>query len=184
MTASSGPLNRPFRYGADDRREFIVQDSEVSLVAINDTNGNPVFLGRAKPGVALSVAKWQIRKITWDSNSSPTRVEWPENSEGNASNNYEFIWNADTDLTITGITQANPAVVTVSSIGDLQNGDLIVIQGVTGMTEVNFDGSNIYTVAGIAGATFQLQGIDSTAFGAYSAGGTVTFGAVVNHTYS
>ena len=184
MTASSGPINRPFKYGADDRREFIVQESEVSLVAINDTSGNPVFLGRAKPGTALSDQKWQIRKITWDSNSSPTRVQWPQNSESKASNNYEFIWNADTNLTITGITQANPAVVTVSSIGTLVNGDKIVIQNVTGMTEVNFDGSNIYTVAGIAGSTFQLQGIDSTAYGAYSAGGTVTFGAVINHTYS
>jgi len=184
MTASSGPINRPFRYGEADRREFIVQDSEVALAAINDTNGNPVFLGRAKAGTSLSQPKWQIRKITWDANSSPTRVEWPENSEGNASTNYEFIWNADSDLTITGITQANPAVVTVSSIGDLQNGDQIVIQGVTGMTEVNFDGSNLYTVANIAGATFELQGIDSSAFTAYSADGTVIFGAVVNHTYS
>jgi hypothetical protein len=181
---SRGALNRPFKYGADDRREFIVQDSEVALAVINDTSGNPVFLGRGKVGIGLEESKWQIRKITWDSSSSPTRVEWAQNSEGNASADYEFVWTADTDLTITGITQANPAVVTVSSIGDLVNGDQIVIQDVTGMTEVNFDGSNIYTVAGIAGATFQLQGIDSTAFTAYSAGGTVNFGAVVNHTYS
>lgn len=179
-----GAINRPYKYGEKDRREFIVQDSEVALSAINDTNGNPVFLGRAKVGVAQSEAKWQIRKITYDSAESPTRVQWPQNDEGNASSDYEFIWNADTDLTITGISQANPAVVTVSSIGDLQNGDLIVIQGVTGMTEVNFDGSNIYTVANIAGATFELQGINSSAFSAYSAGGTVIFGAVVNHTYA
>lgn len=184
MTASSGPINRPFKYGEADRREFIVQDCEVSLVCINDTRGNPVFVGRAKAGVSLTKSKWQIRKVTWDATSSPTRVEWPQNSEGNASTNYEFLWNSDSDLTITGITQANPAVVTVSSVGTIQNGDQIVIQSVEGMTEVNFDGSNIYTVANLGASTFELSGIDSSAFTAYSAGGTVIFGAVVNHTYS
>lgn len=184
MTISRQRTNRPFKFGERDRRELIVQDSEVALRAINDTSGNPIFLGRALIGTDVSDDKWQIRKLQYDSNNSVTSVTWPQNSESNASADYEFVWNADTDLTITGISQANPAVVTVSSIGDLQNGDLIVIQGVTGMTEVNFDGSNIYTVANIAGATFELQGIDSTAFGAYSAGGTVIFGSVVNYTYS
>ncbi len=179
-----GVINRPFKWGADDRREFIVQDSEVALVAINDTNGNAVFLGRAKAGILVTESKWQIRKITWDANSSPTRVEWPQNDESSASSNYEFLWSSDSDLTITGISQENPAIVTVSSIGDLINGDKIVIQDVLGMTEVNFDGSNIYTVAGISGATFQLSGIDSSAFTAYSSAGIVVFGSVVNNTYS
>ncbi len=176
--------NRPFKFGERDRRIYIVQDSEVALSAINDTNGNPIFLGRAKAGVLQSESKWQIRKITYDSNQGVTRVEWPQNDESNASSEYEFVWSTDTPLTITGITQANPAVVTVSSIDNLANGDLIVILGVVGMIEVNFDGSNIYTVAGIAGATFQLSGIDSLAFTAYSSGGTVDYGNAVNLTYS
>jgi hypothetical protein len=176
--------NRPFKYGEKDRREFIVQDSEVALAAINDTNGNPIFLGRAKVGVLESEDKWQIRKITYDSNQGVIRVEWPENDEGKASAEYEFIWSEQASLTVTNISQNNPGVVTVASIGDLQNGDQIVIQGVTGMTEVNFNGSNIYTVANIAGSTFELQGIDTTAFGAYSSGGTVEYGEVVNLVYS
>lgn len=184
MTISRQRSNRPFKFGDRDRRELIVQDSEVALRAINDTSGNPIFLGRAIIGTAITDDKWQIRKLQYDSNNSVVSVTWPQNDESNASADYEFIWNSESDLTITGITQANPAVVTVSSIGNLTNGDQIVIQGVTGMTEVNFDGSNIYTVAGIAGATFQLQGIDSSAFTAYSAGGTVIFGDVVNYTYS
>ena len=181
---STGVINRPFKWGSNDRREFIVQNSEVSLVAINDTNGNPIFIGRAKVGTALSEAKWQIRKVTWDATQSPTRMEWPQNSLGSASADYEFIWSADSDLTISTISQANPAVVTVTAIGDLTNGDMIIIQGVTGMTEVNYDGSNIYTVANIAGNNFELQGINSTGFAAYSSGGTVIFGNVVNLTYS
>lgn len=177
-------INRPFKFGERDRREFIVQDSEVAFVAINNADGNPIFIGRAKVGVQEDQDKWQIRKITYDVTDGISRIEWPENDEGNASAEFEFVWSSVSALTITGVTQANPAVVTVSSIGSLQNGDQIVIQGVNGMTEVNFDGSNIYTVAGIAGATFQLQGINSTAFGAYTSGGTVEYSEVVGYTYS
>ncbi len=176
--------NRPFKYGDRDRRQYIVQDSEVALSAINDTSGNPIFLGRAKAGVLQSEPKWQIRKITYDSNSGVIRVEWPQNDEGNASAEYEFVWSENIPLTITDITQANPAVVTVSSIDNLQNGDLIVITDVVGMVEVNFTGSNIFTVAGIAGSTFQLLGIDSTAFTAYISGGSVDYGNVLTLTYS
>jgi hypothetical protein len=176
--------NRPLKFGERDRREFIVQDSEVSMVAINNTDGSPIFLGRAKIGTALSAEKWQIAKITYDENDGVTRMQWPENDEGAASAEYEFVWSDVSNLTITGITRANPAVVTVSSIGSLQNGDQIVILSVAGMTEVNFNGSNIYTVAGIAGSTFQLSGINSSAFGAYTSGGTVEYGNVVQYTYS
>lgn len=177
-------INRPFKFGANDRREFITQDSEVTMVAINDDEGNPNFLGRAKVGTALSDEKWQIMKLTFDSAGGVTRVEWPENDEGNPSSEYEFIWSSVSNLTITGISQAATAVVTVSSIGSLENGDEIVIQGVAGMTEVNFDGSNIYTVANIAGAQFELQGINSTGFGAYVSGGTVEYGDVLQYTYA
>ena len=66
--------NRPFKFGERDRRELIVQDSEVSLVTINDTTGNPIFLGRAKAGEPLSDDKWQIRKIEYDSSEGVIRV--------------------------------------------------------------------------------------------------------------
>jgi len=177
-------INRPFKFGSNDRREFIVQDSEVTLVAINDDNGNPIFVGRAKVGTSLAEEKWQLRKITYDANDSVTRVEWPENDLNSASAEFEFAWSLDADLEITSITNANPAVVVVVAIGNLQNGDLITIQEVTGMTEVNFDGTNIYTVANIVGATFELQAIDSTLYTPYSSGGIVNYGDVVNLTYS
>jgi hypothetical protein len=184
MMSNRAVINRPFKFGDRDRREFIVQDSEVALVAVNDANGNPIYLGRAKVGVQESDEKWQIRKITYDTAQGVIRMQWPENGEGASSSEYEFVWSNSTPLTITGISNANPGVVTVSSIGSLQNGDQIVIQDVDGMTEVNFDGSNIYTVAGIAGNTFQLQGINTTGFPAYVSGGMVYFGEFLNYTYS
>jgi hypothetical protein len=176
--------NRPFKYGARDRKEFIVENTEVSLKAINDTSGNPVFLGRAKIDVVSSEDKWQIRKITYDSNQGVTDVDWPEDIEGISSSDYSFTWSTVSLLTITAITKANPAVVTVSSAGDISDGDLIVIQDLIGITELNFNGSNIYTVAGLAGTSFQLAGIDSSSFEEYFSGGSVNYGEVINYTYS
>ena len=76
------------------------------------------------------------------------------------------------DKTITGITQANPAVVTASSHG-YSNGDEVLISGVSGMTEVN---GKRFLVADKTTNTFELQdkdGVDinSTSFTAYASGG-------------
>lgn len=90
MTAST--INRPFKFGPNDRREFIVEDGEVALQAENDANGNPIYLGRAKVGTATSDNKWQIRAIAYDANQGVTDVTWPENAANIASSNYEFVW--------------------------------------------------------------------------------------------
>ena len=70
--------------------------------------------------------------------------------------------------TITGITQANPAVVTAANT--FKNGDKVLLTNVVGMTEVN---GNIYTVANRTTGNFELQGVDSTLFNAYSSDGHV-----------
>ena len=75
---------------------------------------------------------------------------------------------------ITGITRANPAVVTSAGHG-LANGTKISIAGVIGMTQVNVE--TAFTVAGTATNTFQLQGINSSAYTAYGSGGTATVAA-------
>lgn len=77
-----------------------------------------------------------------------------------------------TPQAITGITQANPAVVTYSGSDTYANGDKVIIDGVVGMTQVN---NREFTVANVnAGAnTFELSGINSSGFTAYSSGGTV-----------
>lgn len=71
---------------------------------------------------------------------------------------------------ISGITQANPAVVTSTSHG-LATGAEIEITGVVGMTQVN---GNTYRITAIDANTFRLEGTDSTGFTAYSSGGTWT----------
>ena len=74
---------------------------------------------------------------------------------------------------ITGITQADPAVVTSSGHG-LTTGDRVRITGVVGMAEVN---NFLYEVTRLDANTFSLQyafddsDVDSTGFTAYSSGG-------------
>lgn len=73
---------------------------------------------------------------------------------------------------ITGITQADPAVVSVTGT-PFNNGDWVVINDVVGMTDV--DGQT-YIVTDAASGSFELTDIwgdivDSTAFDAYVSGG-------------
>lgn len=80
-----------------------------------------------------------------------------------------------TDKNITGITQADPGVVTSASHG-YSNGDIVYIDSVGGMTELN--GRN-YIIAGATTNTFTLQDlfgadIDTTGFTTYTSGGTAT----------
>jgi hypothetical protein len=82
---------------------------------------------------------------------------------------------ASLDVTrdIIGITKANPAVVTTSSAHGFVSGDLVIIFGVNGMTEVN---GQTFTVANPTSNSFQLQGLNSSSFGTYTSGGKVTQG--------
>lgn len=78
----------------------------------------------------------------------------------------------ENDKTITGITKANPAVVTASSHG-YSNGDEVIITLVGGMTEIN---GKRYKVANKTTNTFELQDLDgnninSTAYTTYTSGG-------------
>jgi hypothetical protein len=72
--------------------------------------------------------------------------------------------------TLTGITQANPAVLTSAGHG-LLKGDVGAVAAVVGMTQLN---GVIGVVQYTSTNTFVLQGVDSTAMTAYASGGTFT----------
>lgn len=74
---------------------------------------------------------------------------------------------------VTGLTKANPGVVTYSGADNVANGDHVLLSGVGGMVEVN---SQEFVVAGLnTGAnTFQLSGVNTTAYTTYTSGGTVS----------
>ena len=71
---------------------------------------------------------------------------------------------------ITGITAANPAVVTAVAHG-FATGNLISINGVVGMTEVN---GRSLTITALTADTFELNGEDATAHTPYTSGGTAS----------
>lgn len=79
-------------------------------------------------------------------------------------------------VTITGVTQADPAVVTATAHG-LSEGVQVRIASVSGMTELN---DNVYTLGLTATDTFALRDrdnrvdINSSGFTAYTSGGTAT----------
>ena len=106
-----------------------------------------------------------------------------EKITGNTSGAYGYVQNISTtkSASITGVTQANPAVVTASN-HTFKEGMQVTISGVTGMTELN---NNVYTVKNSTTNTFELYNTDgtssvnSTGFTAYTSGGSATHGVVV-----
>lgn len=75
----------------------------------------------------------------------------------------------DLPIAISGITNANPCVLTATAHG-LSNGDSVYLRGIIGTTELN---QKIFTVANKTTNTFELSGIDSTDYGTYLSGGYV-----------
>lgn len=74
---------------------------------------------------------------------------------------------------ITGITKANPGVVTAPFHG-LTTGKEVYLTGITGMTELN---GRVFTVTVLTANTFSI-GVDTTGYGTFTADdGTVRTGA-------
>ena len=76
-------------------------------------------------------------------------------------------YSTDDEKTITGITQANPAVVTCTAHGFV-TGNTIFVEDVVGMTQVN---TRVYPIESVNANTFKLLGFDSTKWTAYTSGG-------------
>src|SRR5690606_1729228 len=121
----------------------------------------------------------------WDT----TEDEWNKIGIGQsvyktlAGDNDGFVYelNADSDDyfdTISAISQAVQAVVTINGSA-FRQGDLVVIQGVEGMTEINnFDPetnsmTQLYTVVSATTTEVTLN-VDSRFFTAYTSGGTIS----------
>jgi hypothetical protein len=73
---------------------------------------------------------------------------------------------------ITGATRANPCVITSAGHG-LANNNIIRIGYVGGMVQLN---EKMYKVANATANTFELAGVDSSAYTAYTSGGEITKG--------
>lgn len=75
--------------------------------------------------------------------------------------------------TITGLTNANPGVVTATAHG-MANDTIVVVDSVGGMVQVN---GRAFVVANQATNSFELKGVDTSVtqgYSAYTSGGTAT----------
>jgi hypothetical protein len=82
-------------------------------------------------------------------------------------------WNGGAGVPITGISQANPTVVTAPNHG-FSTGYVIQITDVQGMTQINQGPASAYTITVIDANHFSLNGMDSTGFSPYAGGGIAT----------
>jgi hypothetical protein len=69
----------------------------------------------------------------------------------------------------TGVTNANPAVITDTAHG-LATGDLVQVSGVVGMEELN---DQVAVVEVLTANTYALIGVNSLNYGVYASGGSV-----------
>lgn len=146
----------------------------------SDDNIDDVYfvINRAETG---ATPNYYIETLNKD--ITPQEAAFGLSSSGSP-HDYRFLHSAidyDDPQAITGITNANPAVVTSTAHG-YSNGDLVRIQNVKGMTElvegeyVPALNNNVYKVANKAANIYELNDeddntIDSTGFTAYIADG-------------
>lgn len=84
-----------------------------------------------------------------------------------------------TALTISGITKANPGVVSYSGT-DPVNGDYVLLK-IQGMSQLDYRVARCANVSGV-GNTFELEGIDTTSYDTFSTGTAevITFGTTIS----
>jgi len=57
------------------------------MTLVEYDGNNPLYIGRANPGVASSLAAWQIKKLTFDANNNVTAMEF-----ASGINDYNKVW--------------------------------------------------------------------------------------------
>ena len=113
--------------------------------------------------------------INWSTSAVMNHVSGSDVSDGvrarqfayatSAQNCHRYVELAGQNLAITGISKANPAVVTRTAHG-LATGTKVKLT-VAGMTELN---GGVYTITSTSANTFTLNGVNSTTFGTFTSG--------------
>lgn len=84
-------INRP--RGLINTQGVYVPDSfgEEAFRGEYDGSNNLIYAAFARPGSLEDSLVWQLSRITYIG-TNPVAIEWPINSEGAPSNDYEFSW--------------------------------------------------------------------------------------------
>lgn len=65
----------------------------LELIAENDANGNPTYIGLCKPGSATSQSVYRIQKFTYDGNQAVLTIKF-----ANSNRNFAFAWDDRADF--------------------------------------------------------------------------------------
>jgi hypothetical protein len=173
----------PFSFNTE--QTYILVFEHLKMRVIRDggyvlAGGGPSLFELATP-----YTEDQIPRLGFAQSADVMTLVHPEHDPANLSRTAHDAWALDTisyaptidppvftgttQAAITGITQANPGVVTTSASHGFSNNDFISIADVAGMTEVN---ERFFTVANVTATTFELKGEDTTTYTAYVSGGT------------
>lgn len=101
-------------------------------------------------------------------------------SSGNLNANQQYLFPKfvqGTTASVTGITQANPAVVTISGAAAPTVGDPVYLTSIGGMTQIS---ERMFTVTAISGSSVTLGECDSSGYSAFTSGGTLILNASLN----
>lgn len=136
--------------------------------------------------IATPYTEAQLSRLNYTQNADVMTIVHPDHDPRNlnrlADDNWTLtvinyastvsapVFAGSTVKSITGITKANPAVVTAVAHG-FSTGNTITIDNVIGMTQVN---GKSYKITSLTNDTFELQGTDSTFYDAYAGGGDAT----------
>jgi len=63
------------------------------------TGSNMIYKGFSRAGRTEGSLAWQIAKLSYDGADNLSSVTWPQDSDGNASTEYEFSWTARASYT-------------------------------------------------------------------------------------
>jgi len=142
--------------------EEAARDAEVAA-ALNEV------LPNAKKTKQKAVNKLKSSKLKTGITFKTKIFDASDMSVGAIAGKYEQLKrkNASTSRTITGISLANPCVISSTTHG-FRNMDRIDHQGVGGTVEL----SGVYTIGNVTANTYELTGTDSTAWTAFTTGGT------------
>lgn len=178
--AGSIKVSHHFRVGqsevAGEDDTYIVSQRSSNKFLVADTSGgwSEVLTLVDKDAGSLLAGEFRIDGTDAEGNTyNVTRLYNRTLRLGDAGGNFvKSAWSisAPADIAITGITQADPAVVTVADTSTLTDGDTVTITGVVGMTEINGLSA---AVTVLNGTTFEFA-VDSTGFTAYTSGGTIS----------
>lgn len=175
----------PFQFNTEQTYILIFENLKMRVIKDGGlvlSGGGPTVYELTTPYTTADLARLQFTQ-----SADVMTIVHPDYDPRNLSRTADDAWSLDTiDFSpnvdvpdwqttvvanISDITQANPAVVTTSSDHGLLSGDIVLVESVGGMTEVN---DLYFEISVLTATTFQLLETDSTAYTAYTSGGTAT----------